>query len=95
MHSNVFGNGAAHVDADQGWFFARVAEHVAEQRKAHGLSQKELAELDRHDAVGDRAARVGRPAAADRHAAPDLGGARLRDSMVELQTENETKGGPR
>ena len=35
----------AHVDADQGWFFARVAEQVAEQRKALGLSQKELAEL--------------------------------------------------
>jgi transcriptional regulator with XRE-family HTH domain len=35
----------AHVDADQGWFFTRVADHVAKQRKAHGLSQKELAEL--------------------------------------------------
>jgi transcriptional regulator with XRE-family HTH domain len=35
----------AHVDADQGWFFARVAEQVIEQRKARGLSQKELAEL--------------------------------------------------
>jgi transcriptional regulator with XRE-family HTH domain len=35
----------AHVDQDQGWFFARIAEQVAEQRKAHGLSQAELAEL--------------------------------------------------
>ena len=35
----------AHVDADQGWFFARVAEQVADRRKAHGLSQKELAAL--------------------------------------------------
>ena len=35
----------AHVDPDQGWFFARIAEQVAEQRKARGLSQKELAEL--------------------------------------------------
>jgi len=35
----------AHVDADQGWFFARVAKQVAEQRKAHGLSQQELAAL--------------------------------------------------
>ena len=35
----------AHVDADQGWFFTRVADHVAKQRKANGLSQKELAEL--------------------------------------------------
>ncbi len=35
----------AHVDHDQGWFFARIAEQVADQRKAHGLSQAELAEL--------------------------------------------------
>jgi transcriptional regulator with XRE-family HTH domain len=35
----------AHVDPDQGWFFARIAEQVSKQRKARGLSQKELAEL--------------------------------------------------
>jgi transcriptional regulator with XRE-family HTH domain len=35
----------AHVDSDQGWFFAQVAEQVADRRKAVGLSQKELAEL--------------------------------------------------
>jgi transcriptional regulator with XRE-family HTH domain len=35
----------AHVDPDQGWFFSRIAEQVAEQRKARGLSQAELAEL--------------------------------------------------
>ncbi|HYZ18489.1 MAG TPA: helix-turn-helix transcriptional regulator [Gaiellaceae bacterium] len=35
----------AHVDPDQGWFFAQIAEQVAEQRKARGLSQAELAEL--------------------------------------------------
>ena len=35
----------AHVDEDQGWFFAQIAEHVSEQRKALGLSQKEMAEL--------------------------------------------------
>ncbi len=35
----------AHVDPDQGWLFARIAEQVIEQRKARGLSQKELAEL--------------------------------------------------
>ena len=34
----------AHVD-DDGWFFARIAEQVAEQRRARGLSQHELAEL--------------------------------------------------
>ena len=28
-----------------GWFFARVADQVAERRQAVGLSQKELAEL--------------------------------------------------
>jgi transcriptional regulator with XRE-family HTH domain len=35
----------AHVDPDQGWLFARIAQQVAQQRKARGLSQKELAEL--------------------------------------------------
>jgi transcriptional regulator with XRE-family HTH domain len=35
----------AHVDPDQGWFFAQVAKQVVAQRRAHGLSQKELAEL--------------------------------------------------
>ena len=35
----------AHVDPDQGWFFAGIAKQVTEQRKARGLSQKELAEL--------------------------------------------------
>lgn len=35
----------AHVDQDQGWFFAQIAEQVSEHRKARGLSQQELAEL--------------------------------------------------
>lgn len=35
----------AHVDPDRGRFFARIADQVAEQRRARGLSQKELAEL--------------------------------------------------
>jgi transcriptional regulator with XRE-family HTH domain len=35
----------AHVDPDQGWFFAQVAERVSEQRRARDLSQAELAEL--------------------------------------------------
>jgi DNA-binding XRE family transcriptional regulator len=35
----------AHVDPDQGWFFAGIADQVAEQRKSRGLSQAELAEL--------------------------------------------------
>ena len=35
----------AHVDSDQGWFFAQIAEQVAERRKELGLSQKELADL--------------------------------------------------
>jgi transcriptional regulator with XRE-family HTH domain len=35
----------AHIDPDQGWFFARIAEQVAAQRKARGLSQAELAAL--------------------------------------------------
>lgn len=35
----------AHVDPDQGWFFAQVAEKVVERRKELELSQAELAEL--------------------------------------------------
>ena len=31
--------------ADQGWFFARIADHVAERRRALGLSQTALADL--------------------------------------------------
>jgi transcriptional regulator with XRE-family HTH domain len=31
--------------AEDGWFFAQVAEQVASQRQARGLSQVELAEL--------------------------------------------------
>jgi ribosome-binding protein aMBF1 (putative translation factor) len=31
--------------ADRGWFFAAVAEKVADQRQAKGFSQRELAEI--------------------------------------------------
>jgi transcriptional regulator with XRE-family HTH domain len=31
--------------ADQGWFFARIADHVAERRRALGLSQTDLGDL--------------------------------------------------
>lgn len=31
--------------AEDGWLFAQIAERVAEQRRARGLSQAELAEL--------------------------------------------------
>jgi transcriptional regulator with XRE-family HTH domain len=34
----------AHV-GDDGWFFAQIAEQVADRRRALGLSQQELAEL--------------------------------------------------
>ena len=34
----------AHVSED-GWFFAAIADQVADQRLARGLSQQELAEL--------------------------------------------------
>ena len=30
---------------DRGWFFANIADKVAEQRRARNLSQRELAEL--------------------------------------------------
>jgi transcriptional regulator with XRE-family HTH domain len=35
----------AHVDPDQGWLFAAIAEQVADRRRALSLSQAELAEL--------------------------------------------------
>jgi transcriptional regulator with XRE-family HTH domain len=35
----------ARVEADQGWFFAAIAEQVAGRRRSLGLSQAELAEL--------------------------------------------------
>ena len=31
--------------ADRGWFFAAIAEKVAERRQEQGMSQRELAEL--------------------------------------------------
>jgi transcriptional regulator with XRE-family HTH domain len=34
----------AHAE-EHGWFFAKIADQVAEQRRARGLSQQELAEL--------------------------------------------------
>jgi transcriptional regulator with XRE-family HTH domain len=34
----------AHAD-EHGWFFAKIAEQVTEQRRARGLSQQELADL--------------------------------------------------
>jgi predicted transcriptional regulator len=33
------------VAGDRGWFFAKIADQVAERRMAKGLSQRELAEL--------------------------------------------------
>jgi predicted transcriptional regulator len=33
------------VAGDRGWFFAQIADRVAERRGAIGLSQRELAEL--------------------------------------------------
>ena len=33
------------VAGDRGWFFATIADQVAERRLAKGLSQRELAEL--------------------------------------------------
>ena len=33
------------IAGDRGWFFAQIAERVAERRSEMGLSQRELAEL--------------------------------------------------
>jgi predicted transcriptional regulator len=48
--------------ADRGWFFAAVADKVAERRQERGLSQRELAELvgTTHSAIA-RLERGGRP----------------------------------
>jgi predicted transcriptional regulator len=35
----------AHVDPDQGWFFAKIADQVADRRQDLGFSQAELAGL--------------------------------------------------
>jgi transcriptional regulator with XRE-family HTH domain len=35
----------AHIEPDQGWFFAKIADEVSDRRRALGLSQAELAEL--------------------------------------------------
>jgi transcriptional regulator with XRE-family HTH domain len=35
----------ANVDPDHGWFFAAIADQVADRRRQLGLSQAELAEL--------------------------------------------------
>ncbi len=35
----------AHVEPDHGWFFAAIAEQVADRRRTLGLSQAALAEL--------------------------------------------------
>ena len=35
----------AHVNPDQGWFFAAIADQVTDRRRDLGLSQAELAEL--------------------------------------------------
>jgi ribosome-binding protein aMBF1 (putative translation factor) len=58
----------AHVDPDQGWFFAGVASQVAEQRRARQLSQAELAELCRttQSAIA-RLEAGGRPPRIDTH----------------------------
>jgi ribosome-binding protein aMBF1 (putative translation factor) len=47
---------------DGGWFFAQIADQVAEQRLARGLSQRQLAELTgtTQSAIARRA-RGGRP----------------------------------
>ena len=64
--------------ADRGWFFAAVADQVAERRQQRGLSQRELAEL-----VGTTQSAIARlerggQASAHRHAASHRRRARLR-----------------
>ena len=80
--------------AENGWFFARIADQVAEQRAARGLSQQQLAELcgTTQSAIA-RLETGGRPPRIDTLL-------RIADALdcelvVELRPRTKTKGGRR
>ena len=81
-------------EPEEGWFFARIAAQVAEQRLARGLSQRELAELTgtTQSAIA-RLERGGRPPRIDTllriAAALDC------ELVVELRPRTRTEGGKR
>ena len=82
-----------HVD-DEGWFYAAIAAAVAEQRRARGLSQRELAQLtDTTQSAIARLERGSRPPRIDTL----LGIAEALDCelLVELRPRTRTHGGTR
>jgi transcriptional regulator with XRE-family HTH domain len=82
----------AHVDPNQGWFFARIAEQVAARRRSLGLSQAELADLcgTTQSAIA-RLESGGRPPRIDTL----LRVANALDCELEVELRPRTKGGSR
>ena len=78
--------------AEEGWFFAQIADQVAEQRRARGLSQTDLAEL-----VGTTQSAIARLESGGRPPRIDtlLRIANALDCrlVVELRPRTKTKGG--
>jgi ribosome-binding protein aMBF1 (putative translation factor) len=80
--------------AEDGWFFAQIAERVAERRKELGLSQAELAELvaTTQSAIA-RLESGGRPPRID--TLLRIANALDCDLIVELKPRTQTKRGER
>jgi ribosome-binding protein aMBF1 (putative translation factor) len=81
-------------EAEDGWFFARIAEQVVEQRHARNLSQQELAELcgTTQSAIA-RFERGGRPPRID--TLLRISEALDCELVVELRPRTKSKGGGR
>ena len=79
---------------EEGWFFARIAEQVVEQRRARDLSQQELAELcgTTQSAIA-RFERGGRPPKID--TLLRIAEALDCELIVELRPRTRTRGGRR
>jgi transcriptional regulator with XRE-family HTH domain len=82
----------AHVDPDQGWFFAAIAEQVVDRRRALGLSQGELGEL-----TGTTQSAIARLESGGRPPRIDtlLRIANALDCELEVELRPRTKGGSR
>src|ERR687896_1600410 len=80
------------AQADDGWFFAQIADRVAERRKELGLSQAELAELvaTTQSAIA-RLEGGGRPPRID--TLLRISDALDCDLVIELRPRTEPKGG--
>jgi transcriptional regulator with XRE-family HTH domain len=78
--------------AEDGWFFARIAEQVVDRRRALGLSQAELAEL-----TGTTQSAIARLESGGRPPRIDtlLRIANALDCELEVELRPRTKGGSR